>query len=162
MAIPYCRILVPLDGSEFAAKALPHAEAVARSMTAELILLQVLPVSDIPASDPTISPVDAESMDLYVDHHQSEQMQSVLVGNAHESLLKTIEVSIGEDVDVRPVVEIGSPTGVIIDYVRDNNIDLVVMSTHARIGLPRWVFGSVAIKVLQAAPCPVLLIRVTG
>ena len=75
MAIPYKKILLPLDGSDFAAKALPHAEAVARSMGAELILLQVIPASDVPAGDPAISPVEAESMDLYVDQHQYDQMR---------------------------------------------------------------------------------------
>jgi nucleotide-binding universal stress UspA family protein len=38
-------------------------------------------------------------------------------------------------------------------------VDLIVMSTHGRSGLSRWVYGSVAAKVLQAAPCPIFLVR---
>ena len=50
----------------------------------------------------------------------------------------------------------------ITDYARAEHIDLIVMSTHGRGGISRWVYGSVAEKVLQAAPCPVLLIRASG
>ncbi len=47
----------------------------------------------------------------------------------------------------------------ILDIAETETVDLIVMCTHGRSGLSRWAYGSVAAKVLQAAPCPVFLIR---
>ena len=55
----------------------------------------------------------------------------------------------------RPVAD------VIIDHTRTQNIDNSVMSTHGRAGLSRWVYGSVADRVLRGAHCPTLIIRGT-
>jgi nucleotide-binding universal stress UspA family protein len=47
----------------------------------------------------------------------------------------------------------------IVDFAKVNHIDLIVMSTHGRSGLSRWVYGSVAEKVLRGAHCPTLIVR---
>ncbi len=47
----------------------------------------------------------------------------------------------------------------IIDYAKENAIDLIAMSTHGRSGISRWVFGSVTDKVLHAGDIPVLVVR---
>jgi nucleotide-binding universal stress UspA family protein len=47
----------------------------------------------------------------------------------------------------------------VLSIAETEAVDLIVMSTHGRSGLSRWVYGSVAAKVLQAAPCPVFLVR---
>jgi nucleotide-binding universal stress UspA family protein len=60
---------------------------------------------------------------------------------------------------IHKVVEIGPAAETIIDYAHEHPVDLIVMSTHGRSGLQRWVYGSVADKVLRAAGIPVLLIR---
>jgi nucleotide-binding universal stress UspA family protein len=60
-------------------------------------------------------------------------------------------------VEVRALV--GDPDKTICDTVAQENIDLIVMSTHGRSGLNRWVYGSVANKVLRGASCPLLLVR---
>ena len=62
---------------------------------------------------------------------------------------------------LRTKVKDGDAAGVIIDTAVAENVDLIVMSTHGRSGLSRWVLGSVTEKVLRQAPCPVLVIRDT-
>lgn len=57
------------------------------------------------------------------------------------------------------VIEAVGIASQICDYVKEENADLVVMSTHGRSGISRFVFGSVAHKVMQAVDVPVLLIR---
>jgi nucleotide-binding universal stress UspA family protein len=47
----------------------------------------------------------------------------------------------------------------ILEVATREAVDLIVMSTHGRSGLSRWVYGSVAAKILQAAPCPIFLVR---
>jgi len=65
-----------------------------------------------------------------------------------------------EGVNVKTaVVERDVVAEAIVDYAEQNDIDLIVMTTHGRSGLSRLVFGSVAESVVRHAPCPVLLIR---
>jgi nucleotide-binding universal stress UspA family protein len=60
---------------------------------------------------------------------------------------------------VRSEILRGDPAEQIVDYADANPFNLIVMSTHARSGLNRWVYGSVTAKVLQRASSPVFLVR---
>ena len=62
---------------------------------------------------------------------------------------------------IHAVVE-GSPKVEIIQYARTQNIDLIVLATHGRTGLPHVIMGSVAESVVRSAPCPVLTVRPEG
>jgi len=53
----------------------------------------------------------------------------------------------------------GRPADEILTFVGEVGADLIAMSTHGRSGISRWVFGSVADRVLRGATCPVLLVR---
>jgi nucleotide-binding universal stress UspA family protein len=64
------------------------------------------------------------------------------------------------NVTIYKAVELGSAGETIIDYAHTHPVDLIVMATHGRSGLSRWVYGSVADKVLRGAEVPVLLVRV--
>jgi len=61
-------------------------------------------------------------------------------------------------VDANTVVLEGSPRDVIVDYVADRGVDVVVMATHARRGLERYMLGSVTEKVLRSVAVPVLVV----
>ena len=50
----------------------------------------------------------------------------------------------------------------LIEYVEKNEVDLVVIATHGRSGVSRWFVGSVADRILRAAPVPVLMVRAPG
>lgn len=149
MTLPYKKILVPLDGSTLAAQALPHAQALAENSDAALILFRVVPEL-------------RESMDqpnLEFDGMRTQKAQEGLVDRAMEALIQKAEELQHLQFEPQAVVEEGDPADAIVDYASRNDIDLIVMSTHGRTGVSRWVYGSVAGKVLQAAPCPILLIR---
>jgi len=64
-----------------------------------------------------------------------------------------------KNVKVAVAVEMGIPAEVILDFARKNKIDRIVMTTHGRTGINRWVYGSVADKVLRAADRTVVLVR---
>jgi nucleotide-binding universal stress UspA family protein len=73
--------------------------------------------------------------------------------------LKSLSERIAPDsVSVQAVVRPGPPAETIIDYVNRHPTDLIVMSSHGRSGLRRWVVGSVADEVLRAADVPVRLV----
>ena len=60
---------------------------------------------------------------------------------------------------VRTAVQIGSPAEKIVEYVADNQIELVAMTTHGRSGFSRLVLGTVAGHVLRSVPVPVMMVR---
>jgi nucleotide-binding universal stress UspA family protein len=145
----YNHILVPLDGSALAEAALAHAEALATQFGSDLTLLRVI-----------VSPYAIVAPDLvlagYDSNHQqfAEQADQYLKGVAGKLAARQI--------NVRTLTCEGPVAEAIIERARENRIDLIVMSTHGRGGVSRWVYGSVADRLLQAAPCPVLLVRVAG
>jgi nucleotide-binding universal stress UspA family protein len=143
----YQRILVPLDGSPLAEQALPHAEKIARAFHGEIVVLRVptIPPSLTFGPDPgvllpTLLNEAYDEADAYLDN---------VVRRLHAHGIVAHKVPM----DPGPVAE------AILDYARDADIDLIVMSTHGRSGIGRWVYGSVADRVLRGAEVPVLLIR---
>jgi len=144
----YRKILVPLDGSELAKKALDEAEKMARSFGAEIVLFQVVPFMPIYGSPELIAP-------LIVDEKQKESAEKYL-NHLAEDLKK-------KDFQVTTMVRTGQQVAVeIIDFAKESGADLIVMCTHGRSGISRWFLGSVAFKVLVRAETPILLIRSRG
>ena len=60
---------------------------------------------------------------------------------------------------VKAIVQLGNPASVIVDHAADHRVDMVVMPTHGRKGVSRWLLGSVAERVIRGCHCPVLLLR---
>jgi len=141
----YKKILAPLDGSELAKKGLEEAEKLAKCFGAELVLFQVVPFMPIYGSPELVTP-------LIIDEKQKEAAEQYLA-NLCEELRK-------KDFKVTATVKTGQQVAVeIIDFAKENGVDLIVMSTHGRSGITRWVLGSVAHKVLTRAETPILLLR---
>jgi nucleotide-binding universal stress UspA family protein len=141
----YNKILVPLDGSEFAEAALPHVRALAECTGAEIILLRVVtqPMHAYVAPDPilykSVLPDTVAECGVYLDR--------VASGMKAEGFKVTTETSTG------PAAE------TILEFAQEMHADLIAMSTHGRSGLARWFIGSTADKVVRAATLPVLLAR---
>lgn len=142
------RILVPLDGSQLAERALTEAAELAKSNRSEIWLLQSVEFPEYWGEE-------------YAGMHSLPAMISTEEQEiaAREYLLQIAERLTSEQIPAQIVVTTGHAASAISDVVADNDIDLIVMSTHGRSGLSRWVFGSVAEKVVRLAECPVLLIR---
>ena len=144
----YKHILVPLDGSELAEAVLPHVRSLSGCTGAEIALLRVLvyPVYEFMAADPNVA--------LYTLTDSSE-----LEAQAN-TYLNQVARSLQEDgLNVTASVRGGLVADTILDYAQEVQADLIAMSTHGRGGLARWVIGSVADRIVQAAKVPVLLVR---
>jgi len=152
MNIPYKTIMVPLDGSDLSEKALEHAQMLATELDAELILFQAVPEVNI-IFEVTDSGVP--------EAHSSQTTQESLVDDAARYLESHVNTLQRHKIDARSMVDVGDPADRIIENAKSEKVDALVMNTHGRTGLARWTYGSVAAKVLQEAPCPVLLIRAT-
>ncbi len=146
MSKGYKRILVPLDGSKAAEKALPDTIALAGMSGAEITLFRVLPfMRDV---------IETGDGPIYVDEQwdiRKAQAERYLKAIAERPECKQIKMS--------TVVETGPVAETIMEYALKNNIDIIVMATHGRTGFKRWSFGSVAEKVVRGADRPVLLVR---
>jgi len=141
----YKKILVPLDGSELAKMALDQAEKLAKTFDGEIILFQVVPFMPIYGSPELVTP-------LIVDEKQKEAAERYLA-NLREELEK-------KGLRVAAMVRTGQQVAVeIIDFAKESGVDLIIMCTHGRSGISRWVMGSVTLKVLTRAETPILLIR---
>ena len=140
------KILVSLDGSRLAEKALPYARTLAQKFDAELILVRVL------------QPMVIMSDYGHIPFYQSQVLQEEADAKVY---LRSIQKKFSElGLTVHAEVLEGNPVAeTIIDMARETEVDLIVMSTHGRSGLSQWVYGSVANKVLQRSPCPVFLVR---
>ena len=147
------KILIPLDGSKLGEAALPHVENLAIMANSEVILYQAVP----PADGIVLSP-DGEIFSTV----REEGANSGLSDAAQKYLDGLKDKLASNGVTVRTEVQPGHPAESIIDFAKAEGIDLIAMSTHGRSGISRWVFGSVADKVLHAAETPVLLVRASG
>jgi nucleotide-binding universal stress UspA family protein len=140
------RILVPLDGSPLAEAALPLATTLARTHESHLILLRAWRLFP-PSQGFWHGRVAYSAVERY------EYQAAKVYLQAQRNYLRE------QGFDVRVLLGNTFPIEAIVAAVPTKNIDLVVMATHGRRGLARWLLGSVADEVVRLAPCPVLLVR---
>jgi nucleotide-binding universal stress UspA family protein len=144
------RILVPLDGSEQALEALPVAAYLARTTGASLALLRVV------TPDLTYVgtyPYSWEPPELL------EQTQERRQAEAHDYLSRIV---LTEGLDtIHHYVQVldGTPVPCILQFARENRIDLIVMRSHGATGIKRWLLGSVAQGIVRHSSVPALIIR---
>lgn len=142
------QLLIPLDGSQLAEQALPVGLAIARHNDAEVKLLRA---------------VDRARL---INHNSqanmialAEQLVAWTEEEARHYFGQLSRAYAFEDVDVIFRTVEGEPASVIVDTAVADKIDLIVMSSHGRAGLGRWILGSVAQRVVRQAPCPVLIMH---
>jgi nucleotide-binding universal stress UspA family protein len=142
------RIMVPLDGSEFAEQALTTATELAKRMKSELFLLNAFDV--VEKVDAGLYMETQEEMDDAIQAWR-EYMGGYLANKTAELRAQGIVTQ------TRMVLEDAATA--IEDVAAMESVGLIVMSTHGRSGLQRWLYGSVANKVLRNVTCPLLLVR---
>ncbi len=122
-------ILLPLDGSPLAELALPYAERLARATDAHIVAVRAI-------APPVPAALQAEV----------------------ESYLETVASRLRDHgLSAETATPAGAPGAAILQEARARGADMIVMSSHGRSGVGRWIYGSVADQVLRQAPVPVLL-----
>ena len=141
----YKNMLIPVDGSKLAESAFIYAKELAGRLGSNVTILHV------------VDPRESETLPMhraYVNH--SAEIVRRRVSDIQKRLGK--KQGTGEP-RVSGEVAVGHAAEEILRYTAEKGVDLIVMSTHGRTGMWRWVLGSVADKVLRASPVPVLLVR---
>lgn len=143
VATMYRQILVPLDGSLLAERALPLATWLAARLGSRILLVRAVWVQTFPGADPTAAQVAAV-----------QEAEAYLRGVAARLAERAIPTDIA--VPYAPPAE-----GILLEAGL-RGADLIVLSTHGRSGLGRWLYGSVAEAVLARSPLPVVLVRASA
>lgn len=157
------RILVPLDGSPLAERAIPHAEQFARIFGSTIVLLQVLDPISFSENPNPIDPLNWQirkaEADMYLQgittrirKNLNDLSEYSIPGNsqAKEEIRSRVEYSIRE----------GRPAENIINFAHTEGIDLLIICSHGSGGISHWNISSVTQKVLNLIYLPVLLVRV--
>jgi nucleotide-binding universal stress UspA family protein len=96
---------------------------------------------------------------FYVPHGNIQSFQQEAVDSARKRMAAAVQEFFKNFPKLETRVELGSPAEKIVETAKQEKIDMIIMGAHGRTGLDRVIFGSVADKVLQSAPCPVLTIH---
>ena len=139
------RVLVPLDGSELAEKALEFLLRLPQARELEYVLLQVVPPTTVNPQGPEIQAVDFTPPSV-VD---AERRLQAIAARIRESHVTVVEVAVVEGADVATAIA---------SAVRDCFVEMIAMSTRGAGGLRRLVFGSVAEGVVRTSEVPLLLL----
>jgi universal stress protein A len=147
------KILAPTDLSSFSANGVRYACNLAKAVGAEVIVAHAVSTSEFMSH--------ATSLRIISSGSEADDLLGKLAEHHKLLLRKFTEQQLpgaGADLNVQPIVEMGDPHTLIVNWARDKAVDLIVMSTHGRSGLSRMLLGSVTEKVLRSASCPVLAI----
>ncbi len=152
----YNKIMVPLDGSELAECVMPHVEALTTGCKiTHVVFVRVVNPIQLPASVPARGEFgfsEEERQQMHARHKQ-----------AAESYLKRMVASTRLDgVVLNYEVLEGKVADTLAHWAEKNEVDLIVIASHGRSGVSRWIMGSVADRVMRSACVPVLMIRAPG
>ena len=142
------KILFPVDLSAVSPKIAPYVKEVATKFDAEVHLVFVARVLQYFTS-------------IYVPHPAVSNFESEIIKGAEQKLKEFVKEHF-RGFSPKVKIILGDAAEEILKYVRSEGIDLVIMGTHGRKGLEKIVFGSVAERVVQKSPVPVLTINPHG
>lgn len=133
------KILFATDFSDATRGALGVAASMAQALGAELLIVHV----EVPFT------VDGEELPPAIQQAERKRLE--------DQLAKIVPPS--SEIPVRRVLLTGAPADRIVDFAREEQVDMIVMGTHGRRGVRRFLMGSIAEAVVRLAPCPVLTVK---
>ena len=147
----YQTILVPLDGSKLAECVLPHLETLVRgSQTKRVIFVRV------------VEPFRQPTGDYVFPEEQIRKVEAENRADAERYLAEMIGRTKLDGARSESAVLYGTVADTLAEYANKNQVDLILIATHGRSGVSRWVWGSVADRILRSSCVPVLMVRAPG
>ena len=144
--------MVPLDGSELAECVLPHVEGLIKGCHVGHVVFVRVVQPHMPSHYGEV-PISPESY---------EKTESARKSEAKDYLDQIKNRLKYEGTELHSEVLVGRVADSLADYTEKNDIDLILIATHGRSGVTRWVRGSIADKILRSSNVPVLIVRAPG
>lgn len=152
----YNKIMVPLDGSDLAECVMPHVEAIISGFKSkEVVFARVVDPIRLPASVPAHGKFGFTEK----DRHQLETGRKKAANAYLEKMVDSLDIS---GTVFNFIVLEGNPANMLTDYATENEVDLIVIASHGRSGVSRWVMGSVAERIMRTSCVPVMMVRAPG
>ena len=144
--------MVPLDGSELAECVLSHVEAVAVGCKVDKVTLVrvVVPLHLYGGAESGFS------------HEERQRVETDSMGIARNYLDQMVKRLTDIGLPAQSEVLYGNIIDSLANYADRNEVDLIIMSTHGRSGVSRWVWGNTADRMLRSSTAPVLMVRALG
>jgi len=147
----YQAILVPLDGSKLAECVLPHVETLVRGSQAKRVVFARV-----------VEPFHPPTGDYIISEQQLQKMEAEMRAEAENYLKGIVSRAKYDGTRVESAVLYGAAADTLGEYATKNGIDVIIIATHGRSGVSRWVWGSVADRILRSSCVPVLMVRAPG
>jgi universal stress protein A len=147
------RILVPFDFAEPSLRALGYAKSLAERFGSSLHLLHAVPDPFVPNTYMPLSP------DASAAYYLPPGVVEEIVKDAESRLDHVLSPADRQAFHALTFVQVGDARKEILDHAAREHVDMIVMGTHGRGGAAHLLLGSVAERVVRAAPCPVLTVR---
>jgi len=138
------KILVPTDGSDCSLRAAQLAIYLAKMFESEIFVIYV---------------IDTVILDEISRGGEKEAVEKELEEKGHRYLNYIVKQAEREGLKANSILVRGEPYDQIVRYARNLGVGLIVMGTYGRRGAERILIGSVAERVIEYAPCPVLVVR---
>ena len=138
------KILAPTDFSDLSKVGIRYALEMARDISAEVLVYHAIDVGE---------PWMNRRTQVSLHRNILEESRRLLDRFLAENFADCIDL-----VEVRQVVEFGTPNKNIVEEAATEGVDIIVISTHGRTGIDHLILGSVTEKVVAHAPCPVLVV----
>ena len=156
----YKKILVPLDGSELAECVFPHVESIVKGcQVPEVVFIRVVEPVSLPQGTITDGGTIYTEADATKARESSDAMNKADAENYLSDIAGRFQYGNARN---QTVVLTGKAAETIAEYAEKNEVDLIIIATHGRSGISRWVWGGSADKILRSVCVPVFMIRAPG
>ena len=147
---PINKIMAAVDFSDYSKATLKYAAFLASSVKATLVVANIINHRDVEA----IRAVEDESLGLSAEKFIARQKQ-----DRETEIDHLLDESSCQDLNVVRIFRVGVPWVELLEIVKDQGVDLVVMGTKGRTNIANTLFGSMAEKVFRRCPVPILSVR---
>jgi len=140
----FTKILVPVDGSDNSYKALEAALVLSEKLGSNISVVNVM--EQVPITHIESEKLLSELLEAYKKENQ-------------EILSKCSDIAHQKGIIIKTVLLQGNPAPVILDYIKKENLDLVIMGSRGMGKFKELILGSVSSKIMHHSPCAVMIIR---
>ena len=148
--VAYRNLIVPIDFSEHSKKTVEYATQLAAFTGASIMILHVLQITEYPA---------AFYEGVYTEHEAIKTHVETAKREANAQLSLVAQQILAKGLEAHPILRVGNPYEEIVSAAKETDADLIVIGSHGYRGLGHLLLGSTAERVVQYAPCAVLVVK---